>query len=165
MAHGRDDYAQLEESRSKLLLSPVPQGMSAATEVLKRLTLWESSASEPSCSAPRSSPCSGNVQASGAKQADLLIPLLVANGRDAPQPSAPTGRPPQALSRPCSPLTNRRTYGGLKSSFRPLNTACPPHCDPNLAPPPAPPESTWDRPFSGLHYAAITAPGPHWHSP
>ena len=41
MAHGRDDYAQLEEGRSKLLLSPVPQGMSAATEVLKRLTLWE----------------------------------------------------------------------------------------------------------------------------
>ena len=41
MAQGRDDYAQLEEGRSKLLLSPVPQGLSAATEVLKRLTLWE----------------------------------------------------------------------------------------------------------------------------
>ena len=40
MAQGRDDYAQLE-GRSKLLLSPVPQGLSAATEVLKRLTLWE----------------------------------------------------------------------------------------------------------------------------
>ena len=34
------------------------------------------------------------------------------------------------------------------------------HCDPHLAPPPALPESTWDRPFSGLHYAALTAPGP-----
>ena len=41
MAQGRDDYAQLEEGRSKLLLSPVPQGLSAATEILKRLTLWE----------------------------------------------------------------------------------------------------------------------------
>ena len=41
MAQGRDDYAQLEEGRSKLLLSPVPQGLSAATEVPKRLTLWE----------------------------------------------------------------------------------------------------------------------------
>ena len=41
MAQGRDDYAQLEEGRSKLLLSTVPQGLSAATEVLKRLTLWE----------------------------------------------------------------------------------------------------------------------------
>ena len=40
MAQGRDDYAQLEEGRSKLLLSTVPQGLSA-TEVLKRLTLWE----------------------------------------------------------------------------------------------------------------------------
>ena len=34
------------------------------------------------------------------------------------------------------------------------------HCDPHLAPPPALPESTWDRPFSGLHFAALTAPGP-----
>ena len=34
------------------------------------------------------------------------------------------------------------------------------HCGPRLAPPPALPESTWDRPFSGLHYAALTAPGP-----
>ena len=41
MAQERDDYAQLEEGRSKLLLSLVPQGLSAATEVLKRLTLWE----------------------------------------------------------------------------------------------------------------------------
>ena len=34
------------------------------------------------------------------------------------------------------------------------------HCDPHLAPPPALPDCTWDRPFSGLHYAALTAPGP-----
>ena len=38
MAQGRDDYAQLEEGRSKLLLSTVPQGLSVATEVQKRLT-------------------------------------------------------------------------------------------------------------------------------
>ena len=41
MAQGRDDYARLEEERSKLLLSTVPQGLSVATEVLKCLTLWE----------------------------------------------------------------------------------------------------------------------------
>ena len=41
MAQGRDDYAQLEEGRSKFLLSTVPQGLSVATEVQKRLTLWE----------------------------------------------------------------------------------------------------------------------------
>ena len=39
MAQGRDDYAQLEEGRSKLLLSTVPQG-------LRR-----------SCCAPRNSSC------------------------------------------------------------------------------------------------------------
>ena len=41
MAQGRDDYAQLEEGRSKFLLSTVPQGLSVATEVQKRLTLWK----------------------------------------------------------------------------------------------------------------------------
>ena len=41
MAQGRDDYAQLEEGRSKLLLSTVPQGLSVVSEVRKRLTLWE----------------------------------------------------------------------------------------------------------------------------
>ena len=41
MAQERDDYAQLEEGRSKLLLSPVPQGFECGHEVLKRLTLWE----------------------------------------------------------------------------------------------------------------------------
>ena len=41
MAQGRDDYARMEEGRSELLLSTVPQGLSVATKVLKRLTLWE----------------------------------------------------------------------------------------------------------------------------
>ena len=35
MAQGRVDYAQLEEGRSKLLLSTVPQGLSVASEVQK----------------------------------------------------------------------------------------------------------------------------------
>ena len=91
MAQGRDDYAQLEEGRSKLLLSTVPQGLSVATEVQKRLTLWEERSFET------------------------------------------------LLQRAEEQLA---------------------HCDPDLAPPPALPESTWDRPFSGLHCAALTAPGP-----
>ena len=41
MAQGRNECAQLEERRSKLLLSPVPHGPGAAAEVQKRLTLWE----------------------------------------------------------------------------------------------------------------------------
>ena len=42
MAQGRDDYAQLEEGPALSSYCPtVPQGLSVATEVQKRLTLWE----------------------------------------------------------------------------------------------------------------------------
>ena len=41
MAQGSNEYSQLEEGRSKLLLSAVPPGLGAAAEVQKRLTLWE----------------------------------------------------------------------------------------------------------------------------
>ena len=34
------------------------------------------------------------------------------------------------------------------------------YCDPRLEPPPSPPEEDWDMLFAGLHYAALTAPGP-----
>ena len=37
-ARGSDEYSQLEEGRSKLLLSPVLRGLGAAAEVAKRLT-------------------------------------------------------------------------------------------------------------------------------
>ena len=33
------------------------------------------------------------------------------------------------------------------------------HCDPQLDPPPAPPDVDWDRPFAGLRCAALAAPG------
>ena len=38
-----NDFALLEEGRSKLLLASVPSGLGTATEVAKRLTLWEES--------------------------------------------------------------------------------------------------------------------------
>ena len=41
MARGSDEYSLLDEGRSKLLLSPVLPSLGAATEVTKRLTLWE----------------------------------------------------------------------------------------------------------------------------
>ena len=41
MARGIDECSQLEEGRSKLLLSPVPPSLGAAAEVPKRLTLWD----------------------------------------------------------------------------------------------------------------------------
>ena len=40
MARGRDDFALLEEGRSKLRLSSVPPGLGTAADVAKRL-LWE----------------------------------------------------------------------------------------------------------------------------
>ena len=41
MALCSDDFALLEERRSKLLLASVPPGLGTAAEVAKRLTLWE----------------------------------------------------------------------------------------------------------------------------
>ena len=100
----------------------------------------------------RSSSCSSAGLASDTKPEVHLTPLREVIVRDAPRPLAPTGRPPLGSFPPCSPSTSKRTCDGLRSSFR-LPTS-------HLAPPPALPESTWDRPFSGLHYAALTAPGP-----
>ena len=40
MAGSSDDFALMEEGRSKLLLASVPPGLDTATEVAKRLTLW-----------------------------------------------------------------------------------------------------------------------------
>ena len=41
MAQGSNESSQLEEGRSKLLLSPLPPGPGTATEMPKRLALWE----------------------------------------------------------------------------------------------------------------------------
>ena len=46
MARGSDDFALLEEERSKHLLSSVPPGLGTAAEVAKCLTLWEKSGFE-----------------------------------------------------------------------------------------------------------------------
>ena len=126
MAHGRDDYAQLEEGRSKLLLSPVPQGMSAATEVLKRLTLWEEQrfeallqrAEEQFLLRPRSGK---RRKAGGPSDPSASGERARRTAAVGAYRKATTGLVSSMLT-----LTNRRTYGGLKSSFRPLNTARPP---------------------------------------
>ena len=162
MAHGRDDYAQLEEGRSKLLLSPVPQGMSAATEVLKRLTLWEEQRFE------------ALLQRA---EEQFLLRQRSGKRRKAGGPSDPSASGERAR-RTAAVGAYRKATTGLVSSMLTFDEqedvrwaqellptsehGMPAHCDPNLAPLPAPPESTWDRHFSGLHYAA---PGSHWHSP
>ena len=118
MAQGRDDCAQLEEGRSKLLLSTVLQGLSVATEVLKRLTLWEEQSFETLLQRAEEQLLlkrrSGNT-----KPVVHLTPLREAIARDALQPLAPTGRPPLGSFPPCSPSMSKRTCVGLKSFFRP----------------------------------------------
>ena len=160
MAQGRDDYAQLEEGRSKLLLSPVPQGLSAATEVLKRLTLWEEQRFE-------------TLLRRAAEQ--LLLKRRPGKRHKTGGPPDPSARGDRAR-RTAAIGAYRKATTGLVSSMLSFNEhedvrwaqellptsnlGSSAHSDPNLAPHPAPPDSTWDRPFSGLHYAALTAPGP-----
>ena len=108
----------------------------------------------------RSSSCSSAGLASDTKPEVHLTPLREVIVRDAPRPLAPTGRLPLGLFPPCSPSTSKRTCAGLRELLPTSDLGPTAHSDPNLAPPPAPPESTWDRPFSGLHYTALTAPGP-----
>ena len=160
MAQGRDDYAQLEEGRSKLLLSTVPQGLSVASEVQKRLTLWEERSFE--------------VLLQRAEE-QFLLNRKAGKRRKTNGPSDPSERGDRAR-RTAAVGAYRKATTGLVSSMlsfpeeedkrwaqellpiSELGSAA--HSDPHLAPPPALPESTWDRPFSGLHYAALTAPGP-----
>ena len=161
MAQGRDDYAQLEEGRSKLLLSTVPQGLSVATEVQKRLTLWEERSFETLLQRV---------------EEQLLLKRKAGKRRKSSGPSDPSERGDRAR-RTAAVGAYRKATTGLVSSMLSFNEqedtrwaqellptsnlGSVAHCDPQLAPPPpALPESTWDRPFSGLHYAALTAPGP-----
>ena len=74
--------------------------------------------------------------------APVPVPLLVR-----------IARPPRGLSLLCFPLKKRRTSPGPRSFF-PL-----PLLEGRLTAPP-PPGEDWDLPFAGLHYAALTAPGP-----
>ena len=160
MAQGRDDYAQLEEGRSKLLLSTVPQGLSVASEVQKRLTLWEERSFE------------ALLQRA---EEQLLLKRKAGKRRKTSGPSDPSERGDRAR-RTAAVGAYRKATTGLVSSMLSFteqedtrwaqellptsNLGSAAHCDHHLVPPPALPESTWDRPFSGLHYAALTAPGP-----
>ena len=80
--------------------------------------------------------------------------------RDAPPLLAPSGRLPPGLSPPCSLSTSTRTCAGLRNSSRPLALPQPAHSDPNLAPPPAPLESIWDRPLLVLALRGSHRSGP-----
>ena len=112
MAQGRDDYAQLEEGRSKLLLSTVPQGLSVATEVQKRLTLWEERSFETLLQRVEEQLL---LKRKAGKRRKSVVPLSEATARDALQLLALTGKPPRGLSPPCSLSMNRRTRAGPRA--------------------------------------------------
>ena len=101
----------------------------------------------------RSSFCSSARLASDAKPVVHLTPPSEAIARDAPQLLAPIGRPPLGSFLPCSPSMSKRMCFGLRSFFRPSTLVHLPTVILAWPPPPA-------LPFSGLHYAALTAPGP-----
>ena len=150
--------------RLRMISAPVPQGLSAATEVLKRLTLWEEQRFETLL-----------------QRVEEQLLLKRSSGK-----RHKTGGPPDPFARgdrarrTAAIGAYRKATTGLVSSMLSFNEQedvrwaqellptsnlgpCA-HSDPNLAPPPALPESTWDRPFSGLHYAAHRS-WSDWHPP
>ena len=131
-----------------------------ATEVQKRLTLWEERSFETLLQRA---------------EEQLLLKRKAGKRRKSSGPPDPSERGDRAR-RTAAVGAYRKATTGLVSSMLSFseqedmrwaqellptsNLGLTAHCDPHLAPPPALPESTWDRPFSGLHYAALTAPGP-----
>ena len=70
------------------------------------------------CNVLRSSSCLSADLASDTKPEVPLTLLREVTARDAPQPLAPTGRPPLGSFPPCSPSTSKTTCAGLRSSCR-----------------------------------------------
>ena len=143
----------LTEGRSKLLLSTVPPGLERGHR-----------GSEASHTFGRSKVLRRFLQraeqASGANPVVRLTPLSEATARDAQQL---VGAYRKATTGLVSSMLSFNEQEGVRWAQELLptsNLGSSAHCGPHLAPPPALPESTWDRPFSGLHYAALTAPGP-----
>ena len=104
----------------------MPQGLSVASEVQKRLTLWEERSFEALLQRAEEQLLLKRKVGSGGKPVVRLTPLSGATVRDVPQLLAPTGKPPRSLSPPCSLSLNRRTRAGLKSSFPPSTLVRPP---------------------------------------
>ena len=117
-----------------------------------------------SCSVLRSCSCSSARQASGANPVVRLTPLSEVTERDALQLLAPTGKPLLGSFPPCSPSMSRRMCVGLKSSSRPPTLVLSAHCGPHQAPPPALPESTWDRALLWFALCGSHCSWPDWDS-
>ena len=151
MAQGRDDYAQLEEGRSKLLLSTVPQGLSVATEVQKRLTLWEEQNFETLLQRAEEQLLLRRKAGKRRKPSGLSDP---SERGDRARRTAAVGAFWKATTGLVSSMLSFNEQEDMRwaQELLPTSDLGPSaHCDPHLAPPPALPESTWDRPL--LWYA------------
>ena len=142
MAQGRDDYAQLEEGRSKLLLSTVPQDLSVATEVFRSVSLSGEERSFETL-----------LQRA---EEQLLLKRKAGKRRKSSGPTDPSERGDRAR-RTAAAGAYRKATTGLVSSMLSFteqedmrwaqellptpNLGLSAHCDPDLAPPPALPES------------------------
>ena len=108
-----------------------------------------------SCSVLRNSSCLSARQGSGGKSVVRLTPL---SGADRAKRTAAVGAYRKATTVLVSSMLSFSEQEDTRWAQELLptsNLGSAAHCDPHLAPPPALPESTWDRPFSGLHYAAL----------
>ena len=138
----------------------MPQGLSAATEVLKRLTLWEEQRFETLLQRAEEQPLL--KRRSGKRHKTGGPPDPSARG-DRARRTAAIGAYRKATTGLVSSMLSFNEQEDVRwaQELLPTSNLGPSaHSDPNLAPPPALPESTSDRPFSGLHYAALPAPGP-----
>ena len=158
MVRGSDDFSLLEEGRSKLLLASVPPGLGTAAEVAKRLTLWEE--------------CRFEDLLRRAEE-QLFIHRKAGKRKKGDAQPDPPARADRAR-RTAAVGAYRKATTGLVSSmlsfeekedlararelFPTSSLKGQAYSDPVLEPPPPPPGGDWDRPFAGLHYAALTAP-------
>ena len=113
LARHSDDFALLEEGRSKRLLSSVPPGLGTAAEVAKRLTLWEESRFEYLL--PRAEEQLLILRRTGKRKKRDAQPDPLARADRARRTAAVGGY--RKVSRRCSPSKRRRVSPGPKSSF------------------------------------------------
>ena len=114
MARGSEDFAPLEEGCPELLLASVPQGLGTATEVAKRLTLWEECRFEDLLRRDEEQLLI-HRKAGKRKMRDALIPQREPTVLAEQPLLARTARRPRGLSRRCFPLRRRKTLLEPKS--------------------------------------------------
>ena len=160
MAHGNDDFSALEEGRSELLLAMVRPGLGVAGEVAERLTLWEERRFEDLLRRAEEQLLISRRRGKSKQRDDQPDPLARA---DRARRTAAVGANRKATTDLVSSMLSFEEKEDLAWAKELLPTSSlggQAHNDPLLEPPPPPPGEDWDRPFTGLHYASLAAPGP-----